>query len=163
MPGGHLIRPAHGAADVAAVRTLFEEYAASLDVDLCFQGFAAELAALPGAYAPPRGCLLIAGSAGAPLGCIAMRPLPTDDPHTHVAEMKRLYVRPEGRGSGLGAALARAVIDAARAAGYRELRLDTLPSMTAARALYASLGFTPCPAYYANPIAGTDYLRLALV
>ncbi len=162
MPGGHLIRVAEGPADVAAVRALFEEYAQALDVDLCFQGFDRELATLPGAYAPPRGRLLVAGSRAAPLGCVALRPLPGNDATTRVAEIKRLYVRPAARGTGLGGALASEVIGAARAIGYREVRLDTLASMTAARALYASLGFRACDAYYHNPLPGTAYMALAL-
>jgi len=162
MPGADLIRRAQAPEDVGAVRILFEAYAASLDVDLCFQGFAEELATLPGAYAPPRGALFVAGPAAAPLGCVALRPLPADAASAPAAELKRLYVRPEARGTGLGAALARAAIDAARAIGYREIKLDTLPSMTEARALYAALGFRACDAYYANPVPGTAYLRLAL-
>ena len=162
MSGGELIRSASGAADIAAARVLFEEYAATLNVDLCFQGFADELASLPGAYAPPRGRLLLAGPADAPVGCVALRPLPADDAATRVAEIKRLYVRPLGRGTGLGGALARAIVGEARAIGYGEVRLDTLVTMTAARALYASLGFRACAAYYHNPLPGTAYMSLVL-
>jgi len=162
MPGAELIRSAESAADVAAARALFEEYAAALDVDLCFQGFADELASLPGAYAPPRGRLLLAGAPSAPIGCVALRPLPADAPATATCEIKRLYVRPAARGTGLGAALARAILAEARAIGYREARLDTLASMTAAQALYASLGFRECAAYYHNPLGGTVYMALAL-
>jgi len=162
MPGAELIRNAASAADVAAARALFEEYAAALNVDLCFQGFAEELASLPGAYAPPRGRLLLAGPSHAPIGCVALRPLPADDGTTAVCEIKRLYVQPAARGTGLGAALAQAVLAEARAIGYREVRLDTLASMSAARALYASLGFRECAPYYHNPLGGTAYMALAL-
>jgi ribosomal protein S18 acetylase RimI-like enzyme len=162
MSGAELIRPVESAADIVIARTLFEEYAASIGVDLCFQGFADELATLPGAYAPPRGCLLLAGGVAAPRGCVALRPLPYEPQATDVAEMKRLYVRPAARGTGLGEALARAIIGQARALGYRELKLDTLATMTAARALYASLGFRECAAYYHNPLGGTAYMALAL-
>ena len=162
MSGDELIRSAAGAVDIAMARALFEEYAATLNVDLCFQGFAAELASLPGAYAPPRGRLMLAGPPDAPVGCVALRPLPADDSTTPVAEIKRLYVRPAARGTGLGGALARAIVAEARAIGYAEVRLDTLASMTAARALYASLGFRACAAYYDNPLPGTAYMSLAL-
>ncbi|GIK85991.1 MAG: N-acetyltransferase [Betaproteobacteria bacterium] len=151
------VRHAQGAADVALARGLFEEYAAWLAVDLCFQGFAQELATLPGAYAPPRGRLLLAGPAGDAFGCIALRPL-----GEAAGEVKRLYVQPRARGGGWGRRLANALIDEARAIGYRELKLDTLARMTQARALYARLGFAPCPAYYHNPLGDTIYMRLAL-
>jgi ribosomal protein S18 acetylase RimI-like enzyme len=157
-----LIRPATSAADFVGARTLFEEYAASIGVDLCFQGFAEELAMLPGAYAPPRGRLLLAGMEPSPLGCVALRPLAGDAHSTDIGEIKRLYVRPEARRTGLGATLARTVIEEARAIGYREVKLDTLATMTAARALYASLGFRECAAYYHNPLPGTVYMALAL-
>lgn len=162
MSGAELIRSAASEADVAAARALFEEYAAALDVDLCFQGFAQELASLPGAYAPPRGRLLLAGAQSAPIGCVALRPLPADGAATETCEIKRLYVRPAARGTGLGAALARAILAEARTIGYREARLDTLASMTAAQALYASLGFRECAPYYHNPLGGTVYMALAL-
>ena len=159
MSGSELIRNAGGAIDVATARALFEEYAATLDVDLCFQGFAAELASLPGAYAPPRGRLLLAGPPDAPVGCVALRPL---GEATEIGEVKRLYVRPEARGTGLGRTLVEKLIGEARTIGYRELKLDTLPMMTAARALYAALGFRESEAYYTNPIRGTVYMTLAL-
>jgi ribosomal protein S18 acetylase RimI-like enzyme len=162
MSGADLIRKAASVADVAAAHALFEEYATALDVDLCFQGFAQELASLPGAYAPPRGCLLLAGPPHAPIGCVALRPLPADDATSAICEIKRLYVQPAARGTGLGAALAQAILAEARAIGYREARLDTLASMTAARALYASLGFRECAAYYHNPLGGTAYMALVL-
>jgi ribosomal protein S18 acetylase RimI-like enzyme len=162
MSGTELIRSAASAADVAVARALFQEYAAALNVDLCFQGFAQELLSLPGAYAPPRGRLLLAGPSQAPTGCVALRPLPADDATTATCEIKRLYVQPAARGTGLGATLARAILAEARAIGYREAKLDTLASMTAARTLYASLGFRECAAYYHNPLGGTVYMALAL-
>lgn len=154
------IREASGRDDMHVVRMLFEEYAASIGVDLCFQGFAQEVASLPGAYAPPRGRLLMAEREQA-VGCIALRPLAMDD-SARIGEVKRLYVRPGARGLQVGRRLALAVIARARACGYRELKLDTLASMTAARALYASLGFRPCAPYYDNPLPGVSYLALEL-
>ena len=157
------IRAAATAIDHAQARALFEEYAAWLAVDLCFQGFAAELATLPGAYAPPRGLLLLAGWEGAASGCIALRPLGADGSSSaDVAEVKRLYVRPVARGTGLGLRLAQTLITGARAIGYRELKLDTLDRMAEARSLYAKLGFHECAPYYHNPIKGAVYMALAL-
>ncbi|MDR3530927.1 MAG: GNAT family N-acetyltransferase [Rhodopila sp.] len=152
------IRPAT-ATEMATVATLFREYADSLGVDLSFQGFEAELAALPGAYAAPSGVLLLALSTGGdPLGCVAVRPLPEQG----VCEMKRLHTRPDARGAGIGRALAQAAIEAATRAGYRSMRLDTLPTMIAAQALYRSLGFEITPAYYATPVTGTIFMRKTL-
>jgi putative acetyltransferase len=151
------------AGEVAAVRELFQEYANSLDIDLCFQGFKEELATLPGAYAPPDGRLLLAYSQGAyreDLGCVALRPCASLQ--ASVCEMKRLYVRPEARGTGVGRALAGAVIDAAREIGYERMVLDTLASMHAALGLYHSLGFRETAAYYTNPVANVVYLALQL-
>jgi len=157
------IRHATSAADVAQARALFEEYAAGLRVDLCFQGFADELAALPGAYAPPRGCLLLAGPPDAAVACVALRPLPSVDARDgRVGEVKRLYVRPEARGGALGERLVRMLLDFARAAGYRELKLDTLAEMSAARRLYERLGFGACSPYYRNPLAGVVYMSRRL-
>jgi GNAT superfamily N-acetyltransferase len=145
--------------DLSAIRRLFEAYAASLPVDLGYQGFAEELESLPGAYAAPEGVLLLARhEAGQGVGCIAMRPLGDEG----VCEMKRLYVQPAERGTGLGQALAEALIEQARGLGYREMRLDTLPSMTAAQSLYRRLGFAPIPAYYETPVVGTAFFRLRL-
>jgi len=139
--------------DIAAARRLFVEYAKWLKIDLCFQGFDAELAGLPGAYAPPRGRLLVAGPTGAAFGCIALRPL---------GEIKRLYVQPSHRGERWGHRLASALIAQAKVIGYRELKLDTLAWMKAARATYADLGFRPCAAYYHNPLPDVVYMSLDL-
>lgn len=145
--------------DYLELAQLFRAYAASLPIDLSYQGFDGELASLPGKYAPPAGALLIArDESGAALGCVAMRPL--DEPG--VCEMKRLYVAPEGRGMGLGRALAQAIIIAARAAGYQGMRLDTLSHMTEAQALYRALGFTEIGAYYDTPIENTVFMSLKL-
>ncbi len=146
------------ARDMPAVRELFEEYAASLDVDLSFQDFARELAELPGEYAPPRGCILLAEVDGAIAGCCALRPLDSAD-YANACEMKRLYVRKAFRGFGLGRQLAEATLDAARRAGYASVLLDTLDTMESARALYAELGFEEIPPYYHNPMAGAHYLK----
>ncbi|MBN9063878.1 MAG: GNAT family N-acetyltransferase [Rhizobiales bacterium] len=145
-------------ADLAAAIALFRDYAASLDVDLAYQDFDSELAAMPGKYAPPSGALLLAKNAdGAAIGCVGLRAL--DD---GLCEMKRLYVRPEGRGTGAGKALALALIEAAERIGYREMRLDTLPSMAAAQSLYRELGFEAIAPYYQTPIAGTLFMRRRL-
>jgi ribosomal protein S18 acetylase RimI-like enzyme len=146
----------HGVEHVPVVRALFEEYAAALGVDLGFQGFRRELAELPGDYAPPGGRLLLAVGPE-PAGCVALRPY-----EAGVCEMKRLYVRPEYRGSGLGRLLAEAIVAAGRDAGYERMRLDTLPSMAAARALYRSIGFVEIAAYRFNPVHGTTYFERAL-
>lgn len=157
------IRQAATPADYAQARALFEEYAAWLGVDLCFQGFTEELATLPGAYAPPRGRLLLAGLPGAEVGCIALRPLAdARAAKDTVGEVKRLYVRPQARGSGLGAALVTALLRDARAIGYRELKLDTLGSMHDALRLYSRLGFAECSPYYHNPLPGAVYMSRAL-
>jgi ribosomal protein S18 acetylase RimI-like enzyme len=142
---------------IEAVRDIFSEYAASLGVDLSFQDFAAELADLPGKYAPPRGCVLLASRGTNVIGCVAMRPL-----DQAVCEMKRLYVRPSGRGEQLGKRLAEHVLRIAKEAGYSSIRLDTLPTMHAAQHLYASLGFADIPAYVFNPVEGTRFLELDL-
>ena len=156
-----MIRHATGAGDVALARRLFEEYAAWLDEDLCFQGFAEELATLPGRYAPPRGRLLLAGAPGEAFGCVALRPL-DEGADGAVGEVKRLYVAPRARGQGWGRRLAQAAIDEARVAGYAQLKLDTLERMTDARRLYESLGFVRCDPYYHNPLGAPVYLALDL-
>jgi GNAT superfamily N-acetyltransferase len=157
------VRQAATPADMDEARALFREYADWLAVDLCFQGFAEELASLPGAYAPPRGCLLLAGPAGAAIGCIALRPIAVDGTADGaVGEIKRLFVQPAARGQGLGERLVAAIVDIARAAGYRELKLDTLLHMTDARRLYERLGFAPCSPYYHNPLPGAVYLSRTL-
>jgi putative acetyltransferase len=144
-----------------ACRELFREYASALGIDLCFQNFDEELAALPGAYAAPGGALLLAWCDGELAGCGALRPLPEAD-EPNACEMKRLYVRRAFRRFGLGRLLAEALIDRAHAAGYSAMLLDTLDDMEAARELYASLGFVEVPPYYYNPIPGAHYLRVAL-
>lgn len=151
--GPQLIRLATSVSDLATVAALFEEYAASLPVDLDYQDFARELAELPGKYAPPDGALLLADS----LGCVGLRPL------SHgICEMKRLYIRPEARGTGLGGALADAVVAEARRLGYLELRLDTLSSMQRAIGMYLQMGFRPIDPYYGPTPPGTVFLSLQL-
>jgi putative acetyltransferase len=140
---------------------IFREYAASLDVDLCFQNFEAELAALPGEYAAPGGHLLLAFVDRQLAGCGALRPF-ADADYANACEMKRLYVRPAFRRFGLGRILAQALLDEARRVGYSEMLLDTLDDMEAARELYTSLGFAEIPPYYFNPIAGAHYLKAEL-
>ena len=144
-----------------ATREIFREYAASLAVDLCFQGFEQELAALPGDYAAPHGLLLLAFVDGALAGCGGFRPLPDSD-HANACEMKRLYVRRAFRRFGLGRLLAQALIDGAVQAGHSAMLLDTLDDMEAARGLYESLGFVEVPPYYYNPIPGAHYLKVDL-
>jgi putative acetyltransferase len=139
------------------VRALLRAYAESLPFELDFQGFQRELAELPGAYAPPRGALLVAHGAGGVTGCVALRPLADD-----VCEMKRLFVLPAARGTGLGRRLATAVVDEARRLGYGRMRLDTTPGMAVAQALYDELGFTDIAPYRHNPVTGTRFLELQL-
>lgn len=158
MPHPFRIGAAVTPDDLLVVARLFAGYAASLPVDLGYQDFASELAGLPGKYAGPAGALLLArDDAGAALGCIALRPLDAG-----VCEMKRLFLVPEARGMGLGRALAEAIIAAARDRGYRELRLDTLPSMASAIALYEGLGFQRIAPYYTPTPPGTVFMALAL-
>jgi GNAT superfamily N-acetyltransferase len=145
------------ARDFAAARELFQEYAAQLGIDLCFQGFAAELDNLGTMYAPPSGCLILARRGDHPLGCGAIRPLSGG-----ACEMKRLYLRAEARGTGLGRALAERLVARARSLGYASMYLDTLAHMRPARRLYAALGFRETAPYYDNPIPGAVYMRLDL-
>lgn len=151
------VREAQDPDDIALARSLFLEYATSLGIDLSFQNFENEVAGLPGAYVPPQGHLLIAFDVSHPIGCVALRQIDQE-----TAELKRLYVRPEGRGRGAGRLLAMKAIELARTAGYLRIRLDTLPTMTRAAGLYASLGFAVIPAYRHNPVGGTRFMELAL-
>lgn len=144
-----------------AARVIFREYAASLSIDLCFQGFDAELAGLPGEYAAPGGQLLLAFVDGELAGCGAFRAL-ADVDYANACEMKRLYVRRAFRRFGLGRLLAQALLDRATEAGYSTMLLDTLDDMEAARELYATLGFEDVPPYYYNPIPGAHYLKADL-
>jgi ribosomal protein S18 acetylase RimI-like enzyme len=153
------ISPVRSTADVETTAGLFAAYARALAIDLSYQDFPAELAALPGKYAPPRGELLIARDLqGEPLGCVGVRPT---EPHG-CCEMKRLYVAPAARGVGLGKALVDAALEAAMRMGYREVRLDTLPSMSEAISIYRKAGFTPVAPYYDTPVAGTLFLSKSL-
>ena len=153
-----VIRSARFPADLDQVRGLFREYADRLGVDLSFQDFDREMATLPGEYVPPGGATLIAEIDGAVAGCVALRAL-----EDGACEMKRLFARPFFRGHGVGSALARAVIAEARRRGYARMRLDTLPSMREAIALYERLGFRDIAPYRHNPIAGTRFLELDLI
>ena len=155
------IEKSEGELALEATRSLFRDYAAALNVDLCFQNFESELLALPGDYAAPRGVLLLATVNGESAGCCAMRPMDGVD-YANACEMKRLYVRPAFRGLGLGRLLAEAVLDAARLAAYDCILLDTLDDMESARALYEDLGFEAIAPYYFNPIPGAHYLKAEL-
>ena len=152
------VRVAQTAEDVEAVRALFLEYAASLGFDLAFQDFEHEVASLPGNYAPPRGALLLAMDGATPAGCIALRPWGDAD----TCEMKRLYVRPSMRGKRVGATLVARILDLARSRGYRRMRLDTVPGMEAAIALYRTAGFHDIAPYRPNPVAGALFMELEL-
>jgi len=160
LPVIEILTP-QSAAEFDAVREIFREYAASLNIDLCFQGFEQELTTLPGDYATPRGALLLARIDGQVAGCCALRPLDSTD-YPNACEMKRLYVRPAFRGLGLGRQLAETILAAAHLYGYDHVLLDTLDEMEAARALYEELGFKEVPPYYHNPIAGAHYLKANL-
>lgn len=154
------ITAVRSAIDLADTIELFTIYAHSLGIDLAYQGFAEEMAAMPGKYAPPAGELLLARRAdGEAIGCVGLRPL---DP-TGCCEMKRLYVSPRARGLGLGRALVDAVVAEAQRIGYREIRLDTLPTMDEAIGLYGKLGFETIAPYYVTPIEGTRFMAKRLV
>ena len=152
---------AEGPELLEQARLIFRDYEASLAIDLCFQDFDAELAALPGDYSPPAGQLLLALVDGVVAGCGAVRPLPDCD-YANACEMKRLYVRPAFRGFGIGRLLVHALLDEAKRAAYSCVLLDTLDDMEAARELYASVGFEEIPPYYFNPLAGAHYLKANL-
>jgi ribosomal protein S18 acetylase RimI-like enzyme len=143
--------------DFSTARELFQEYASQLQIDLCFQGFADELGRLATMYAPPSGCLILAQTSEGPVGCGAVRGLSKE-----VCEMKRLYVRPQARGRGLGRTLAERLVIRAEALGYVRMYLDTLIDMVPARGLYRSLGFRETSAYYDNPLPGVVYMALDL-
>lgn len=145
------------ADEIDVVRTLFSEYAASLPFRLDFQHFDEELRNLPGEYSAPEGAILLALAEGAPAGCVALRRIDES-----VCEMKRLWVRPAARGLALGRALTVAVMEAASTRGYRSMRLDTVPSMERAVALYRSLGFHEIAPYRFNPVEGTLYFEIEL-
>lgn len=159
-----VIAPASSPKHLAVVSQLFQAYAESLGIDLSFQDFATELAGLPGKYASPTGCLLLArdGTSGIALGCVALRPVASSRVTGKCCEMKRLFVPPAGRGTGVGRALVEAVVREASALGYERVYLDTLASMAAAQGLYRSLGFVDCEPYYNTPLGDTVFLRLTL-
>jgi len=152
-------------SELEQIRALLRRYAQWLDdndphgVDLCFQGFEQELAELPGKYAPPQGRLLLARCGEEEAGCVAVRPFEFDP---SICEMKRLYVRPEFMGRGIGKCLVEAIIQAGKELKYRAMRLDTLPYMKAAIALYQAHGFKPIPRYYDTPLKDTIFLELEL-
>ena len=151
------IRDAACGEDISTVRRLFLEYAESLSFNLCFQDFDRELEELPGAYARPRGALLLAFEAGRAVGCVGLRGIGEG-----ICEMKRLYVKPHYRGRGIGRALAERIVAEARMAGYRRMRLDTIETMSEAIGLYRSMGFAETEPYRHNPICGAVYLELEL-
>ena len=157
VPMSGELAQAHTDADYALARALFQEYASQLAIDLCFQGFEAELQQLPDMYGPPGGFLLLARGGGDCTGCVGVRRWSEDS-----CEMKRLYVRAGARGGGTGRALVQAAIEQAGRIGYRRMLLDTLPDMRAAQALYSALGFRACEAYRHNPISGAAFMALEL-
>lgn len=151
------IIPAESEKDLEIVRKLFKEYAKSLGFDLSFQDFKKELTELPGDYTPPFGCILLAKDKEQIAGCLALRKM-----DENICEIKRLYVKPEFRGKGIGKKLSVAIIQKARETGYKSMRLDTVPSMKEAIALYQSLGFKEIKPYRYNPIEGTTFMELTL-
>lgn len=154
------ITQAHSADDLDSIKTLFQAYVVGLGLDISFQNFDHELASLPGKYAPPSGALLLAKSAstGEAIGFVGLRPLQPEG----TCEMKRLYVSPSGRGTGVGRALAEAVVAEAERLGYGRMVLDTLGSMTTPLKLYRGLGFRDIEPYYHNPLGDVIFLELAL-
>ncbi len=154
---GFEIRRSSAGEAMTVASELFYEYANQLGFSLDFQDFEAEVQALPGEYALPRGALFVAWVGGRAAGCVGLRPLDSE-----TCEMKRLYVRPEYRDRGVGRALAERVVEEAKALGYRRMRLDTVGSMTAALGLYRSMGFREIPAYRFNPVEGAVYLEVSL-
>lgn len=155
----YTVKPARTTDDILAITDLFKDYTAWLNLDLTFQDYAAELASLPGKYAPPTGALYIARSSdGVPLGCVALRPMDQPD----VCEMKRLYLSPKGRGLGLGKRLVREVLNEAKKIRYKRMRLDTLPRMQEAIALYEKMGFVRIEPYYETPLRETVFLEIDL-
>ncbi|KPK88950.1 MAG: hypothetical protein AMJ94_13515 [Deltaproteobacteria bacterium SM23_61] len=148
---------AHAEKELRQAKILFEEYAATLDFALDFQNFEEEMASLPGGYTPPEGCLLLALHRDQVAGCVALRKIDQD-----TCEMKRLFVRPSFRHLGIGKSLAQRVIQEAKKKGYTRMRLDTVPSMKEARALYKKLGFEAIPSYCHNPVPGAVFLERKL-
>ena len=157
MSATFAITAARSAADLDALRELFREYGQTPHVAECVVGFDEEITGLPGRYAEPQGAMLVARVEGRPAGCVVLRPL-----DAHTAEMKRLYVRPEFRGRRIGEALTTAIVEAGRARGFDRIRLDTLPTMKEARALYSRLGFVEIAPYVGVPMPGVSYLELTL-
>jgi putative acetyltransferase len=151
------LREAADTADFTAARALFEEYAAQLKVDLCFQGFAAELKGLREMYGPPSGCLMLVRREDTPVACGAVRALSRE-----ACEMKRLYVRPVARGATLGRLIAERLVGKARSLGYTRMLLDTLVEMVPAQRLYRSMGFREVAPYYPNPLPDVVYMELDL-
>ena len=159
MSSSFTIVPVRTEKDLKASVELIQAYTAWLNIDLAFQDFAAEMASMPGKYAPPLGELLLARNAvGEPIGCVALRPLWLEG----CCEMKRLFVPPSGRGTGVGSALVATIIQIAEKIGYREMRLDTLAHMDAARRMYGRSGFEEIEPYYENPLKGAVYLCKSL-
>ncbi|MEZ4700507.1 MAG: GNAT family N-acetyltransferase [Rhodothermales bacterium] len=156
-PGQAAFIPAHLEPHLSRIRELFNEYRAEADNGVCFQTFEAEMAALPGHYAPPEGALILVEWEGTPAACAALRPL-----EPGICELKRVYVRPAYRGKGLGRLLVERFLERARILGYREVRLDTLPSMQAAATLYRSLGFEDRAPYGDDPTPGAQHFSIAL-
>lgn len=152
------IVPAAEPPEIEIARALFREYADSLGVDLCFQGFETELAGLPGDYAPPAGRLYLAYVNDALAGCVGLRKIGDG-----ICEMKRLYVRPLHRGQGIGRQLVLKLVEDARGLGYSKMRLDTLPSMKRAQDLYRDMGFKPTEPYRANPVPGALFFELDIL